>query len=763
MEIDPENPVVRLCSNGIRAEMAGDVEGALRCYTEAWNARRDSYEACIAAHYVARLQHTPEGVLNWNQKSLNSANAANDERVQAFYPSLYLNLGKAYEDLARTVEARRYYLLAARHLNALQDGSYADVVRHGISEGLKRVSEKREGGKGRSVSMSLIRTVALLLCSFLATLGMARAAQEEYPLGPDSQRQARVPQGSVAHYTWTSPGIWGMYPGTVRDYWVYVPTQYTPDKPACVMVFQDGATFIKEDGRARIPIVFDNLIAKREMPVTIGIFINPGVLKAPSTDQQDRFNRSFEYDGLGDRYARFLLDEIIPEVSKQYNLSTNPDDRAIAGLSSGGICAFTAAWNRPDAFHRVLSFIGSFTDLRGGDIYPALIRKIEPKPFRVFLQDGSHDLNIYAGDWWMANQTMSSALEYAGYDVKFVTGDKDHDMDQGGAILPDALRWLWRDYPQPIAKPAPNHRGDKRTALLDPGHEWELVTDWSPPPVTNRNGVPAVTGTGRPQLTLATGIGVDAQGNVFFTNSPADRIDEVEATGKIVRFQEHAEGARGLAFDGDGSLYVCEGKSRSIVAYANHSKRVVLADVDCQDLTITKDGGIYFTEPAEPRRRGRVWYFHPSGTKIDVTPDAGISPNGVSLSPDQSLVYITDPATRWVRSLQAPEGRGLTYGEPFYRLETPDESSLSGAAGMTVDSLGYVYVTTNMGVQVCDQPGRVVAILTPPTLDPLSGITFGSPDLQDLYVIAGDRLFKHRMLRKGTLPWVPQKPPVPQL
>jgi gluconolactonase len=608
-----------------------------------------------------------------------------------------------------------------------------------------------------------MKRYALILCAFGVALGMAEAAQE-YPLGPDSQRQPGVPQGTVTHYTWTSPALRGIYPGTVRDYWVYVPAEHSADKPACVMVFQDGGGFVKEDGRARVPIVFDNLIARHEMPVTIGIFINPGVLKALSPDQQDRFNRSFEYDALGDRYARFLLDEIIPEVAKHYNLSANPDDRAICGLSSGGSCAFTVAWNRPDAFHRVLSFIGSFTDLRGDDIYPALIRKTEPKPLRVFLQDGNHDLNIYAGDWWMANQSMASALEYAGYDVKFVTGDKNHDMDQGGAILPDALRWLWRDYPQPITKPAPNHNGDKRTAILDPGHEWELVSDWSDPSAHSTKGALTFTVTGRSQLTLAGGLTVDAQGDVFFVDSVADRIDEVAAGGNISHFQEHAGGARGLAFGGDGNLYVCESKTRSIVAYApNHSKRVWASGVDCGDLANANDGGIYFTEPAEPQQRGSVWYFHSNGTKREVTPDSSTSPNGIQLSPDQSLAYITDPATRWVKSMQVLQGGGLVYAEPFYRLETQDESSLTGAAGMAVDSLGYLYVTTNMGIQVCDQPGRVVAILTPPTLDPLSGVVFGGPDLQDLFVVAGDKLYKRHLLRKGTLPWVPQKPPVPQL
>ena len=257
---------------------------------------------------------------------------------------------------------------------------------------------------------------------------------------------------------------------------------------------------ISETGRWRAPIVFDNLIHKGEMPVTIGIFINPGVMPALSSDQQNRYNRSYEYDGLGDRYARFLLDEILPEVSKQYNLTNDPNGRAIGGSSSGGICAFTAAWNRPDAFRRVLSFVGSYTDLRGGDIYPALIRKSEPKPLRVFLQDGRNDLNIYAGSWYLANQAMASALEFAGYDVKFVVGDEGHNSVHGSSILPDALRWLWRDYPKPIAKPA-GGQGDRQfvSMILDPAHDWEVVS------------------TGHK---FTEGPAVDREGNVFFSRYP---------------------------------------------------------------------------------------------------------------------------------------------------------------------------------------------------------------------------------------------------
>ncbi|MBX5495677.1 MAG: gluconolactonase, partial [Bryobacteraceae bacterium] len=257
-----------------------------------------------------------------------------------------------------------------------------------------------------------MRLTAALLLSALPIL-----LAEEYKLGPDSQRKPGVPQGTVTKYTWNSSRI---FPGTVRDYWVYVPAQYKPEKPACVMIFQDGGGYVNPEGAWRVPVVFDNLIHEGSMPVTIGIFINPGVLPALSEKQQNRYNRSYEYDGMSDRYARFLIEEILPEVSKKYRLSSDPNDRAIAGSSSGAIAAFTAAWHRPDAFRRVLSFIGTYVNIRGGHNYPTLVRKMEPKPLRVFLQDGDKDLNIYAGNWWIANQDMYSALQYAGYESTFV-------------------------------------------------------------------------------------------------------------------------------------------------------------------------------------------------------------------------------------------------------------------------------------------------------------------------------------------------------
>src|SRR5436305_1950529 len=258
-----------------------------------------------------------------------------------------------------------------------------------------------------------------LLSAALLLAASAATAADDYTLGKDSMEQPNVPKGKVTRSTWKSE----IFPGTVRDYAVYVPAQYDAAKPACVMVFQDGIGYASPTGTYRVPFVFDNLIYKKEMPVTIGIFINPGTFPSGEVVKKQRPNRSFEYDTLSDQYARFLEKEVLPEVGKEYNLRQDAAGRAICGISSGGICAFTVAWQRPDLFSKVLSHVGSFTNIRGGDVYPGLVRKTKPKPIRVFLQDGSGDLDNLFGNWPLANQQMAAALKFAKYDYRFEYGD----------------------------------------------------------------------------------------------------------------------------------------------------------------------------------------------------------------------------------------------------------------------------------------------------------------------------------------------------
>lgn len=295
--------------------------------------------------------------------------------------------------------------------------------------------EVSEGPNGRRALLPDLSTQNSVAPS--GTVDLARRLRgsgrpfEVYATHPDARPNPNIPRGElVTHQGWRSQ----VFPQTTRDWWVYVPAAYRPDAPACVMVFQDGRA-----PKGYVPTVFDNLIARGELPVTVGVFINPGMLDDGTS------NRSFEYDTLSDQYARFLLDEILPEVETTVRLRHDPASRAISGLSSGGICAFTAAWERPDAFGKVLSWIGSFADIRGGHNYPPLIRKTPRKPIRVFLQDGVNDLDVPAGDWWLANLTMASALKFVGYDYQVAWGKGFHSDKHGRAILPDSLRWLWRD------------------------------------------------------------------------------------------------------------------------------------------------------------------------------------------------------------------------------------------------------------------------------------------------------------------------------
>jgi enterochelin esterase family protein len=293
----------------------------------------------------------------------------------------------------------------------------------------------------------------------LGTLAHAAPADDVYRLGPDSEPHDGVPQGKlVGPLTLASQ----VYPDTTRNYWVYVPAQYDAARPASLMIFQDGHAFLNPKGDYRIPFVFDNLIYRREMPVTIGVFINPGhrpdQKEASGNDWGDgTTNRRVEYNALNDTYSKLIIDELLPELSKEYKISDDPNDRAIAGASSGAICAFTVAWQRPDQFRKVISTIGSFTNIMGGHVYPDLIHESEPKPIRVFLQDGLNDNRGRRRggnydpkwDWHAQNRKMVDALTEKKYDLNFTWGIGTHSNKQGGAIMPDMLRWLWRDYPRP--------------------------------------------------------------------------------------------------------------------------------------------------------------------------------------------------------------------------------------------------------------------------------------------------------------------------
>lgn len=554
---------------------------------------------------------------------------------------------------------------------------------------------------------------------------------------PADDAKTDAPKGEVKKYAFDQSKI---FPGTTRDYWVYVPKQYDPSKPACVYVNQDGIQF-------NAPAVFDELIHKKEMPVTVGVFIMHGRTKATSANALDRFNRSYEYDGLGDNYARFLLDELLPDVEKKQTadgraikLSRDPNDRGIGGSSSGAICAFTAAWERPDAFRRVFSAIGTYVGLRGGHNYPTLIRKLEPKPIRVFLQDGKNDLNIYGGDWWMANQEMERALSFAGYEVNHAWGDGGHDGKHATQIFPEAMRWLWKDHPAPVKA---GLGSPQLKEILMPGEDWKLV------------------GEG---YKFTEGTAVNAKGEVFFNDVPESKTYKVGLDGRVTVFLSDTKKGDGQAFGPDGRLYSVAGGANQIIAYDADGKPTVLAEgFRGNDIIVRHDGSMYVTHPGwDGKEPSKVWYISPKGEKKAV--DTGLKfSNGITVSPDQSLLYVDDSRSHWVYSYQIQPDGSLTHKQRYYHLHLPDNADDSGADGMRVDRDGRLYVATRMGVQVCDQAGRVNGIIPTPN-GKIANLCFGGENFDTIYIAAGDKVYKRKLKVKGANAFQePFKPAPPRL
>ena len=570
----------------------------------------------------------------------------------------------------------------------------------------------------------------LVICALVLSVAVCASAQsiDNYEPGPDSKVQPNVPKGEVLKFTFANSKI---FPGTTRDYWIYVPAQYKPEKPACVLITQDGIKY-------QAPIVLDNLISRNEVPVIIGVFITPGVMKAADgTKALDRFNRSYEYDGLGDNYSRFLLEELLPEVQtkktsdgRAIRLSNDGNDRMIAGESSGAIAAFTAAWERPDAFSRVFSNIGTYVDLRGGMRYPTLIRKYEPKPIRIYMQDGSSDLNIYAGDWWMANQTMERALTFAGYEVNHVWGDGAHNGKHATAIFPDALRWLWKDWPNKVVKGSSQNQTQKDTLI--PGEDWQLVAEGYQ---TTANG------------------SVNELGEVLFTDIAANKTFKIGLDGKAVLFNPKSLNGQSIKITSRRNIKI---------AFDSKEKHSQVKPDDYEfNLVTSPNGNTYFTDPG-PDGASKVWLLKPKSQQVVV--DSGlIHAAGIAISPDKTLLYVADQESHWVYSYQIQPDGSLTNKQRFYWLHSPDSLDQSNARGMAVDRDGRLYVATPMGIQICDQVGRVQAIITTPN-GKVSSLTFGGENFDTLYATSGDKIYRRKLKVKGAPAWAePIKPATPRL
>lgn len=558
----------------------------------------------------------------------------------------------------------------------------------------------------------------------------------EWQPHPDAIAKDDVPHGKVEQMPpWESK----IFANTIRDWSIYVPAQYKPEQPAALMVFQDGEGMRNVNGKWRIPVVFDNLIAKGDMPPTIAVFVNPGNDKTRVPKKgSPASNRSFEYDSLGNRYARFLLEEILPEVEKRYRISSDPQMRAIGGSSSGAICAFTVAWERPDQFRKVYSSVGSFTNLRGGNVYPALIRKTEQRPLRVYQADTSGDVDNVAGSWWWANQQMASALSYMGYDSRFDQAEGyAHNADFGSSKFPEAMKWLWR---KEVHQPKYDTRGDlggdlTLLKLLIPGESWKVAAD---------------------HLGFADALCADAEGNVYFSDMRAPAVYRIAAAdGK--RTEVVKEAVSGLKFGPDGLLLGCQGaKSRVIsIDIKTSAVKVVASGVTPNDLAVTADGLIFITETkAQQVTRINI-------KTGEVTPvDTGISkPNGIALTQDGGTLAVSDYGgdAAWMFRVN-PNGTldgkmptmplrlPINYAGEFNRNEPPPYLAASSGDGMAVDKKGRFYVASALGIQVFDPTGRPCGVLPKPNLDqPLTTCTLGGQNHSTLFIANGTTIYSRKL------------------
>ena len=565
------------------------------------------------------------------------------------------------------------------------------------------------------------RTIALALLA--APLSAAAAAEP-----------ATAPAGEMLRFTFAASAV---YPGTTRDYVVYVPAQYDGTKPACVHVHQDAMPL-------GAPALFDRLIHDRTMPVTIGVFVHPGRVPAARDGAVERLNRSYEYDTLSGDYARFLLDELLPDVERRtatdgrpLRLSRNGNDRAIAGISSGGICGFTAAWERPDAFTRVFSGIGSFTGLRGGHAYATLVRKTEPKPIRVFLQEGRNDLSNYAGDWWLANESLERSLSFAGYEVRHAWGDGGHDAKHAIEVFPEALAWLWEGWPRPVGR----GRGSPQLQeVLLADEDWRLV------------------GEG---YKFTEGPAVNRDGTVFFNDVGAGRTYRITPDWKAEVWLEDSRRGDGQAFAPDGRLVAASAADEAIIAWdADRKPATLVKGWRGNDLVVSAAGDIYVTEPGwDGSKPSRIHHVSPTG--VDTVVDTGLKfSNGLCMSADQTMLFVADSRSRWVWSFAVRPDGTLANKQRFFQLHVPDVADDSGADGMRVDRDGRLWVATRIGIQVCDQQGRVTCIIPTPN-GRVANLCFGGPEFDTLVAACGDKVYARRVRVRGAPNFLPPVTPGP--
>ena len=555
-----------------------------------------------------------------------------------------------------------------------------------------------------------------------STVKEAPAAEEAKSYVPPEIKPEDIKPGEIKKFTFAESKI---FPGTTREVTVFVPAQYDGSKPACVYVKTDGYNPKEKE-------FMERMIATKEMPVTVGIFVRPGEVPAPMKGTAGRRNRDFEYDGVNDNNVRFLVEELLPFVAKEYNLklSTDGNDRCMSGGSSGGIAAFVAAWNRPDAFSRVYAASGSFVAFRGGHEFPTMVRKFEAKPIRGYFTTATHDMENCAGDWFLLDQEMDKALKFSGYDYQFRTIDGRHVagyMDN----WQEAMAYLWKGWPERVKAGSSAPRAQD---VLVPDEGWQLA------------------GKGYKDLRAAT---CNAAGEVFFADAADNKIHRIGADGTVKVFAADASRVNGLSVGADGNLYSVSWQSGKLMSYDTNGKGTMLQEgLPAHSIVALPAGGFYVTGAGElGSDSGAIWFVKDGKKKLV---DSGLKhATGVTYRPDQWLLTVADGNSKWGYSYQFNADGSLTNKERFFSWYVADWDDDSGTEGLCYAQEGQMFAATRSGVQISADDGPTQVILPVPDRSRVTAVCLGGKDMDTLYAFAGDKIWKRKVKVHATGAWSP--------
>jgi gluconolactonase len=599
-------------------------------------------------------------------------------------------------------------------LTKLEGGSYTLSPQHAPGLGLDHLGGKPE--PGATVDLWAYKESdrhLQWLIRPLAGTGVAGPKADAVPgYQPPATRPQDVRPGETRQLRFTASKV---FPGTARDVTVFVPAQYDGKTPACVYVKTDGFN----PGEKAL---LETMIATKEMPVTVGVFVRPGDLPAPTKGTVGRRNRDLEYDGVGDENVRFLVDELLPFVAKAcaLNLSTDGNDRCVAGGSSGGIAAFTAAWHRPDAFSRVYAASGSWVAFRGGHEFPTMVRKFEARPVRSFLTTATRDMENCAGDWFLLDQEMDKALTFAGYDHQFRVVDGPHVAGYADHWR-EAMAYLWRGWPERVAAgpSAPRAR-----EIIVPGEGWKLLAEG---------------------FKSTRGPACNAAGEVFFADTSDNKIHRIGLDGKVAAFVADAGAAHCVTVGPDGSLFTVSEKSGKLMRYDAAGNGTVVTDgIVGHSVLARPDGTLYVTANGEQAGApGTVWLVK-DGKKTKV--DGGIKfATGMAYRPDRWLLSVAEGHSKWVYSYQVNDDGTLANKERYFHLHVADADDDAGAESACYSIEGRQFVATRTGVQITADDGPTQVILPVPGYGRVTGVALGGKDMDTLYAFCGDKVWTRRV------------------